>query len=102
MLSHEDPCRTGVVEVTSQNHGFMVNADGIPVGEFESTHFSGNDATLEGMVHRGLPIFSCQYHPEFQSKPLKPHPLFASFVAAAYGHKTGQQAAVRVSTTTTA
>jgi CTP synthase len=31
-----------------------------------------------------------QFHPEFQSKPLKPHPLFASFVEASYRHKTGQ------------
>ncbi|PYR78619.1 MAG: CTP synthetase [Acidobacteria bacterium] len=30
-----------------------------------------------------------QFHPEFQSKPLKPHPLFASFVEASYRHKTG-------------
>src|SRR3982750_1180580 len=31
-----------------------------------------------------------QFHPEFKSKPTKPHPLFAAFVAAAYQHKTGQ------------
>ncbi|MBF8299773.1 MAG: synthase, partial [Acidobacteria bacterium] len=31
---------------------------------------------------------------EFQSKPLKPHPLFASFVEAAYRHKTGRLAPV--------
>jgi hypothetical protein len=30
-----------------------------------------------------------QFHPEFQSKPLKPHPLFASFVDASYRHKVG-------------
>jgi CTP synthase len=30
-----------------------------------------------------------QFHPEFQSKPLTPHPLFASFVQAAHHHKTG-------------
>jgi CTP synthase len=30
-----------------------------------------------------------QFHPEFQSKPLRPHPLFASFVQAAHHHKTG-------------
>jgi CTP synthase len=30
-----------------------------------------------------------QFHPEFQSKPLKPHPLFASFVEASYRHKSG-------------
>jgi CTP synthase len=31
-----------------------------------------------------------QFHPEFQSKPDKPHPLFASFVQASHAHKTGQ------------
>jgi CTP synthase len=31
-----------------------------------------------------------QFHPEFQSKPIKPHPLFASFVEAAYRHKSGK------------
>ena len=31
-----------------------------------------------------------QFHPEFQSKPLKPHPLFSSFVQASLQHKTGQ------------
>ena len=29
-----------------------------------------------------------QFHPEFNSKPLRPHPLFASFVEARYHHKT--------------
>ena len=33
---------------------------------------------------------SVQFHPEFQSKPLKPHPLFASFIEASYRHKVGQ------------
>jgi CTP synthase len=33
-----------------------------------------------------------QFHPEFQSKPLKPHPLFAGFVEAAYRHKRGAPA----------
>jgi CTP synthase len=31
-----------------------------------------------------------QFHPEFQSKPDRPHPLFASFVEASHRHKTGQ------------
>ncbi len=31
-----------------------------------------------------------QFHPEFQSRPIKPHPLFASFVEAAYRHKSGK------------
>jgi CTP synthase len=42
----------------------------------------------------GHPWFiAVQFHPEFQSRPLKPHPLFASFVAAALRQKNGQAAA---------
>jgi len=71
--------RTGVVEVTSQNHGFMVEMESLDRTEFELTHFSGNDATLEGMVHRGLPVLSCQYHPEASPGPHDSRPWFAAF-----------------------
>ncbi len=74
--------RTGAVEVTSQNHGFMVDADTLPEGEFELTHFSGNDRTLEGMVHRTLPVFSCQYHPEAAPGPHDSRPWFRAFADA--------------------
>ena len=39
-----------------------------------------------------------QFHPEFKSKPLKPHPLFAGFVQASYRHRvaTPQQTAASV------
>ncbi|MGE0405342.1 MAG: CTP synthase [Candidatus Korobacteraceae bacterium] len=40
----------------------------------------------------GHPYFlGCQFHPEFKSKPLEPHPLFVSFVKAAYEHSTHQR-----------
>ena len=71
--------RTGVVEVTSQNHGFVVNADTLTEGEFDLTHFSGNDRTLEGMVHRSLPVLSCQYHPEASPGPHDSRPWFRAF-----------------------
>jgi len=74
--------RTGVVEVTSQNHGFMVDGDTLPKGEFELTHFSGNDGTLEGMVHRSLPVLSCQYHPEAAPGPHDSRVWFRAFAAA--------------------
>jgi len=61
--------RNGVVSVTAQNHGFAVEADSLPAGELELTHVSGNDGTLEGMRHRGLPVLSCQYHPEASPGP---------------------------------
>ncbi len=71
--------RTGVVEVTSQNHGFMVDADTLRAGEFELTHFSANDGTLEGMVHQRLPVLSCQYHPEASPGPHDARPWFRTF-----------------------
>jgi len=74
--------RTGVVEVTSQNHGFMVDADTLPAGEFELTHLSGNDGTLEGMVHRKLPVLACQYHPEASPGPHDSRPWFKAFADA--------------------
>jgi CTP synthase len=33
-------------------------------------------------------FLAVQFHPEFQSKPLTPHPLFASFVEASHRHQT--------------
>ena len=39
-------------------------------------------------------FIAVQFHPEFQSKPIKPHPLFAGFVDASYRHKTGRLAPV--------
>jgi CTP synthase len=43
-------------------------------------------------------FIAVQFHPEFQSKPIKPHPLFASFVEAAHRHKSGklEQVGLRV------
>jgi carbamoyl-phosphate synthase small subunit len=73
--------RTGAVEVTSQNHGFAVDGTTLPPGEFELTHWSANDQTLEGMVHRRLPVLSCQYHPEASPGPHDSRPWFGAFAA---------------------
>jgi carbamoyl-phosphate synthase small subunit len=71
--------RTGAIEVTSQNHGFFVDIDSLPAGEFELTHVSGNDGSLEGMVHRALPVLACQYHPEASPGPHDSRPWFKAF-----------------------
>jgi carbamoyl-phosphate synthase small subunit len=73
--------RNGAVEVTSQNHGFFVDLDSLPPGEFDVTHVSGNDRTLEGMIHRRLPVLSCQYHPEASPGPHDSRPWFKAFAA---------------------
>ena len=53
--------------------------------------FSGNSPDRNFVEIAELPehpwFLGCQFHPEFKSKPLEPHPLFAGFIAAAYNHK---------------
>jgi CTP synthase len=53
------------------------------------------DATYVEIVEiPGHPFFlGCQFHPEFKSKPLEPHPLFRDFVAASYQNRLVQHQA---------
>jgi carbamoyl-phosphate synthase small subunit len=71
---------TGAVEITSQNHGFIVDADSLPQEEVEITHINLNDGTLEGFRHKKLPAFSVQYHPESAPGPRDSRYLFENFV----------------------
>ena len=73
--------RTGRVHITSQNHGFAVDAASLPASEFEVTHVNLNDQTVEGMAHRELPIFSVQYHPEARPGPWDNEYIFRDFLA---------------------
>jgi carbamoyl-phosphate synthase small subunit len=69
---------TGVVEITSQNHGFAVDEQTLPT-QLEVTHRSLNDQTIEGVSHREVPAFSVQYHPEASAGPHDSHYLFGRF-----------------------
>ncbi|MDZ7619151.1 MAG: glutamine-hydrolyzing carbamoyl-phosphate synthase small subunit [Patescibacteria group bacterium] len=69
---------TGRVEITTQNHGFAVDADSLPA-DLEVTHLNLNDNTVEGVRHRTLPAFSVQYHPEASAGPHDSHYLFEQF-----------------------
>ncbi len=70
---------TGKVEITSQNHGFVVDRDNLPAGVVES-HVSLFDKTNEGIRLEGRPVFSVQYHPEASPGPQDSHYLFERFI----------------------
>ena len=67
------------VEITAQNHGFVVDPESLPSSDVEITHINLNDQTNEGMRHRSLPLFSVQYHPEASPGPHDSRYLFTQF-----------------------
>lgn len=71
--------RTGRIEVTSQNHGFVVDPDSLKHADVEITHINLNDNTLEGFRHRRHPMYAVQYHPEAAPGPHDARYLFPEF-----------------------
>ncbi|HEX9733453.1 MAG TPA: glutamine-hydrolyzing carbamoyl-phosphate synthase small subunit [Thermoanaerobaculia bacterium] len=69
---------TGGVAITSQNHGFAVDAESLPPG-CRVTHVNLNDGTVEGLALAGRPVFSVQYHPEAAPGPHDANRLFDRF-----------------------
>lgn len=74
------------VEITSQNHGFAINADTLDA-EVEITHLNLNDRTVAGLQHKSLPFFSVQYHPEASPGPHDADYLFEKFVQSMRSHQ---------------
>lgn len=78
--------QSGRVEITSQNHGFAVDAplEGVlespaGFGRVEVSHYSLNDNVVEGLRALDLPAFSVQYHPEAAAGPHDATHLFDRF-----------------------
>ncbi len=66
------------VYITTQNHGYAVDIESLE--EFRVTQINLNDNTLEGMIHKELPIISVQYHPEAHPGPHDAVYLFDEFI----------------------
>jgi len=77
---------TGRIEITSQNHGFVVDPDSLP-DTLEVTHLSLFDGSIEGLRHREKPAFCVQYHPESSPGPHDSRYLFDRFTALMDGRK---------------
>lgn len=74
--------KTGLGEITSQNHGFGVLEQAVydAPGIVEATHINLNDNTIEGIQLKNYPAFSVQYHPEASPGPHDSRYLFDQFV----------------------
>lgn len=81
--SHNQPVRMAGSDtcfVTSQNHGFAVDAGTLPE-DWEPLFTNMNDGTNEGIRHKSKPYFSAQFHPEASSGPRDTEFLFDRFIS---------------------
>lgn len=88
---------TNRVEITSQNHGFAVDApiEGVldspaGFGRVEVSHYSLNDHVVEGLRALDIPAFSVQYHPEAAAGPHDSNHLFDRFREAVVARSHGE------------
>jgi carbamoyl-phosphate synthase small subunit len=71
---------SGLVEISTQNHGFAVDEKKLDDSKAEVTHINLNDRTIEGLRFKNFPGMSVQYHPEASPGPHDSSYLFDNFI----------------------
>ncbi|MDD5068127.1 MAG: glutamine-hydrolyzing carbamoyl-phosphate synthase small subunit [Candidatus Pacebacteria bacterium] len=80
--SQNQPCTdllTGRCYITSQNHGFAVNAKSLPK-DWKVWFTNANDGSVEGIMHKSLPFRAVQFHPEAAPGPTDTAWIFDEFL----------------------
>ena len=82
--SHNQPCNelgTKKCYITSQNHGYAVNTETLPL-DWREWFINENDGTNEGIIHISKPFFAAQFHPEASPGPDDTEFIFDLFLRA--------------------
>ena len=80
-------CATGRVMISSQNHGFAIDAESLG-NDLAITHLSAFDRTLQGLRRLDVPAFGFQGHPEASPGPHDVGGLFDHFVTTVQAHRS--------------
>ncbi|KAI9852596.1 MAG: Multifunctional pyrimidine synthesis protein CAD [Thelocarpon superellum] len=80
---------TGRCHITSQNHGYAVDAATLS-NEWKEYFVNLNDSSNEGLIHKSRPIFSTQFHPEAKGGPQDSSYLFDSYLDSVRKYKRSQ------------
>jgi carbamoyl-phosphate synthase small subunit len=87
--------RTGRVYVTAQNHGYMADQASLAACGADVLFTNLNDGTVEGLVHRELPIMSVQFHPEASPGPVDTAFIIDDFIDSVKGIRTFTELAAK-------
>ncbi|MED4127609.1 MULTISPECIES: carbamoyl phosphate synthase small subunit [Shouchella] len=72
--------QTNRVYMTSQNHSYVVNEASIQKTDFDVRYVNVNDKSVEGLMHKHLPIMTVQFHPEASPGPMDSNAIFDEFI----------------------
>ncbi len=76
---------TGRVYISSQNHGYVVDTDGLDPAVARPAFVNVNDGTNEGLRYIQKPVYTVQFHPEACPGPQDSGYLFDRFISMMEG-----------------